>query len=158
MYNVTRIQQCWSSGERSSLAPPPYNVTLCLFVSRNSTGGVGVDSNVTVCLCVSQNSTGGVGTVCLLFVCVCPKTRPGGRCGQRSCHNGNVGICVLTPDGTTLQIYDPQWGRCTNVCIFERKLLLCGHGYEGEQAASSSRASPASSILEGELVEVLCGL
>ena len=73
-------------------------------------------------------------------------------------HYGNVGVCVLTPDGTTLQIYDPQWGRCTNVCIFERKLLLCGHGYEGEQAASSSRASPASSILEGELVEVLCGL
>ena len=70
----------------------------------------------------------------------------------------NVGVCVLTPDGTTLQIYDPQWGRCTNVCIFERKLLLCGRGYEGEQAASSSRASPASSILEGELVEVLCGL
>ena len=80
-----------------------------------------------------------------------------GQC-ERSCHNGNVGVCVLTPDGTTLQIYDPQWGRCTNVCIFERKLLLCGHGYEGEQAASSSRASPASSILEGELVEVLCGL
>ena len=61
-------------------------------------------------------------------------------------------------DGTTLQIYDPQWGRCTNVCIFERKLLLCGRGYEGEQAASSSRASTASSIFEGELVEVLCGL
>ena len=49
------------SGERSSLAPPPYNVTVCVSVSQNSTGGVGVDSNVTVCLCVSQNSTGGVG-------------------------------------------------------------------------------------------------
>ena len=76
----------------------------------------------------------------------------------RCCHNGNVGVCVLTPDGTTLQIYDPQWGCCMNVCIFERKLLLCGRGYEGEHAALSSRASPASSILQGELVEVLCGL
>ena len=52
-YNVTLC-----SGERSYLAPPPYlcpNVTGCLCVSQNSTGGVGVDSNVTVCLCVSQN-------------------------------------------------------------------------------------------------------
>ena len=31
--------------------------------------------------------------------------RCAGQCA-RSCHNGNVGVCVLTPDGTTLQIYD----------------------------------------------------
>ena len=35
---------------------------LCLSVSQNSTGGVGVDSNVTVCVCVSQNSTGHSGS------------------------------------------------------------------------------------------------
>ena len=83
------------------------NVTVCLCVSQNSTGGVGVDSNVTtvclsvcvpklwtvsnvtVCLCVSQNSTGGVGvdsnvtTVCL-SVCV-PKLDRGARAaGVRS--------------------------------------------------------------------------
>ena len=53
------------SGERSSLAPPPYNDTVCLSVCvcpKTRPGGVGVDSNVTVCLCVSQNSTGGVGS------------------------------------------------------------------------------------------------
>ena len=38
------------------------NVTVCLCVSQNSTGGVGVDSNVTVCVCVSQNSTGHSGS------------------------------------------------------------------------------------------------
>ena len=48
----------------AQLAPPPYNVTLCVCLSRNSTGA-GV-SAWTVSVCLSRNSTGGGG----VWVCV----------------------------------------------------------------------------------------
>ena len=55
------------------------NGTVCLSVSQVSTGGVGVDSNVTVCLSVSQNSTGGVGVDSLSLCVSVPKLDRGGR-------------------------------------------------------------------------------
>ena len=87
----------FNSGERSYLAAPPYNVTVCLSVCLSVClcpktrlgGGSGERSSLapppyklsvclSVCLCPKTRPGGSVWTVMLLSVCVCPKTRPGG--------------------------------------------------------------------------------
>ena len=75
-----------------------WTVSLCVCLSRNSTGGVGSGERsssfntihtttlnyshtpllLSVCVCPKTRPGGSVWTVMLLSVCVCPKTRPGG--------------------------------------------------------------------------------
>ena len=63
-----------------------------------------------------------------------------------------IGICVLSPDGTLLQVYDPGLCLCMAAGVFDMKLLLYGYdqGREDGGQNGTPRRSPA--------VQVLCGL